>query len=377
MAKRSKVQKVQKHLQQKLSDLDDHLFLIREHLYRLSEGTAHLKVLSAELRALVCLSSGTEGLLWRLVDELKVSDALHLHVAGNVNVDHPLSRGLKFAIIPVQRAGLGDPRLPPNYYSLRRLIKNIEAVFVAGKGLTHEYLIKAISQQMGTAHEDEGIEYALDDLKHIFLNGLEPYVPILAKDAEFVLEIGERILEEAEKKLGYQRKKRPRNIGDITIVIRFGLKQILAARLTILRFKSYISDVEINCLAGPQSLVFSIVKYGQSIKEVYARYPTDWPLNTDAIFAFEYSSNARQAHTITNGEPQDNGIDCNIGWLSTKELELTEVTKGIEDLTFRQFVFLYDRLLSSKECSEILSLPSDGYGIWKYEHEMEEEKIFR
>ena len=356
MAKRIKLQKIQKTLQQKLTDLDDHLFIVRKHLYCLNDVTAHLKVLSAELRVLVCLSSGTDGLLWRLADELNVPDAIHLHLAGNVNADHPLSRGLNFALAPLQRAGLGHPKLLPDYYSFKNIIKESEAVFVSGKGLTHEYLIKAVSQQMGTAHEDEGIEYTLNDLKQIFLNGVEPYVSILAIDADLTLEIGERVLEVAEREVGYQRKKRPNEIGDITILVRLGLKQILAGTLPIVRFKSYISDVEIVCYAGPQSIVFNLVKHGNVIEKICAKYPHEWPFNTDAIFAFEYSSNEKKAHAITNGDSQDKGIDCNLGWLNANELSLVEVPEETTDMVYRRFVMPYQRLLKSKECLEILNL---------------------
>jgi hypothetical protein len=124
-------------------------------LYRLNEDDTHLKIISAELRVLVCLSSRREGLLWRLLDDFDVSDLVHLHVAGNVNKEHPLAKGLHFAIVPLQRAGYGDQRLPPLYYPLKEIMKKQEAVYIAGTGLSHEYLIKAIAQQMGSAHEDE------------------------------------------------------------------------------------------------------------------------------------------------------------------------------------------------------------------------------
>ena len=59
---------------------------------------------------------------------------------------------------------------------------------------------------MGTAHEDEGLEPALVDLRSIYINGIEPFIPVLATDAELTLEIGERILRHAEKTLGFDRR---------------------------------------------------------------------------------------------------------------------------------------------------------------------------
>lgn len=365
MAKKRKQLRVQKPLQQKLSDLDDHLFLLRDHLYRLNEGTSHLKVLSAELRVLACFSSGTEGLLWRLVEELSVPDDIFLHAVGKRKANHPLSKGLMFAIVPIKRGGLGDPKLPPNYHSLKWLIKEGEAVYISGKGLTHEYLIKAVAQQMGSAHEDEGVEYALDALKKIFMNGVEPYVQVLAIDTELVLQIGERVLEKAETTSGYRRKIRPESYGDVSLVIRFGLREMVVARIQVYYFQSYISEVEIKCYAGPQSLVFSIFKKGNHIKELKAKYPKDWEINTDAVFTFEYSSQLRRAHAITNGDTQDDWIDCDIGWIHPKELILKKVPKKAAELVYRQFASIYGRLLSERECLDmLLRLQQDADGNW-------------
>lgn len=153
-----------KSLEQKLLDLDAHMFLLRQHLHGLRDSASHLKGIAAELRTLVCKSSGTEGLLWRLAEELKVADDVALHLPGKLKQDHPLVRGLEFMIVPIFRAGKGDPRLAPGNYSLREVIKESEALAALGKPLTHEYLIKAIAQQMGSAHEDAGLETALTQL---------------------------------------------------------------------------------------------------------------------------------------------------------------------------------------------------------------------
>lgn len=191
-----------------MSALDDHLYLLREDLLGLQKDDAHLKSMAAELRVLVCLSSGTEGLLWRMVDHVSASDAVDLQLAGNVDVNHPLAAGLNFAFVPIQRAGLGPPELPPNSYSLKKVVKCCQAVFVTGKGLTHEYLIMAIAQQMGTAHESDVVELPLATLKAMFFNGTQPYVHILTLVSELVLEVGERVLGAAEASLGFTRKTR-------------------------------------------------------------------------------------------------------------------------------------------------------------------------
>jgi len=201
--------RIPKNLEQKLSDLGEHLYLLSYHMSHLNEREAHLKTLAAELRVLVCFSraSGTEGLLWRLTDELDVSDKVYVHFLGCLDTQHPLAKGLDlFLLPPLCRGGQGEPGIPPNNWSLKYMLKKGDAIIVLGKQWTHEYLIKAIAQQMGSAHEDEGLEEVLVEMKDIFVNGVQPYIPILAADADLTLEVGSRVLNEAERKLLFVRK---------------------------------------------------------------------------------------------------------------------------------------------------------------------------
>lgn len=201
--------RIPKTLARKLADVEDHLYLLRGHLHGLKDDPAHIKARAAELRTLICRSSGTEGLLWRLVDHYGVSDAVHLHVAGRVNPDHPLARGLSFAVAIIQRPTPAlEPKLSSAIYSFKEIIKEYEAVWTLGmKRYTHEQLIKAVAEEVGSAHEDEGIEPGLSAIEDILLNGVAPYVPILAVNAELTLEVGERVLEHAEAVGGYRRRR--------------------------------------------------------------------------------------------------------------------------------------------------------------------------
>lgn len=209
LSKKPKMKRIRKSLLEQLGDLDDHLYLLRKNLLELQKDEAHIKVIATELRLLVCLSSGTEGLLWRMVERMDVSDAVNLQLAGNIDVNHPFAAKIPiptFAFVPIQRAGLGHPDLPSHSYSLRKVIKYCDAIFVTGKGLTHEYLIKAIAQQIGSAHEDNAIELPLATLKAMFINGTKPYIPILTLVSELVLEVGERVLSKAEGSHGFKRR---------------------------------------------------------------------------------------------------------------------------------------------------------------------------
>jgi len=370
-----KQRRVAKTDTRKLQDLDDHLFLLRSHLHHLNEDAAHLKVIAAELRVLLCISSGNEGLLWRLVEKLDVSDELYLHIVGNVNTQHPLAKGLYISHIPIQRGGHGDPNLPPNYYSLKDIIKNFEAVFVLGKGLTHEYLIKAVAQQMGSAHEDDGVEPSLVELGKLFINGVQPYIPILAIDAELALQVGERVIEKAEQELGFVRRPRIEVCGDLSIMFRLGLKEHLFDTIPLFKFWSDISEVEIHCLAGYDKVIFDVLKKDATKKEIHAKYPSNWDFNSDVGFIFSYSSREKQAHAITNGKPQDQGIQCDIGWVHASELHV-DISKGSEEFLRINGLLLYNRLLPPGDVLRFMELPQNMEGLWKFEDEINHQGIF-
>jgi hypothetical protein len=195
-----------KTLARKLRDLDDHLHFLNESLQKLAAGdVAYLKPIAAELRVLVCKSSGTEGLLWRVVEELHLSDAVHVHLAGNLDRAHPLAQGLQFIFVSVLPAGKGDPRLAPDHYSLKGIIKECEAVVVSGKGYSHESLIRAVAEQMGSAHEDDGAAPHLIELSSVLVSNQPVLIGVLSSDAELVLEVGKRALAEADGKHDFAR----------------------------------------------------------------------------------------------------------------------------------------------------------------------------
>src|SRR5437667_5716946 len=65
-----------------LQALDEQVYLLRISLHGLREDRAHLRPLAVGLRTLICKSSNTEGLLWRMVDQLHVSDEIMLECGG-------------------------------------------------------------------------------------------------------------------------------------------------------------------------------------------------------------------------------------------------------------------------------------------------------
>lgn len=372
----AKNKRIPKPLSQKLNDLDDHLFIVREHLSKLNDSSSHLKVLSAELRTLVCWSSGTEGLLWRLVDELSIDDKLFLHVPGDLIEDHPLAQGLQFLIVRIQRGGKGDPRLPPYYYSLKEIIKEKQALVAGGKPFTHGYLIKAVSQQMGSAHEDEGLEEMLVDLKSIFINGVEPFVSVLATDAKLTLDIGERVLDNSEKTHNYKRRHHKHEYGNFSIVVSLRIIKKILGNITLFVFRSYIGDIVITISAIPTGVEFSIKKHDSIVGVFLAKYPDGFCEGDHIVSIFSYCSRTKQARTIVNGLAANLVTTKDIGWVHVSDFSLDSRNNSHSDFIEQFYMLAYERLLSSKDSSDISELPPNGYGIWKYSDELEEQGAF-
>ena len=134
--------RIAKSLDEKIRDLDHHQLLLREALHGFSRDPAYLKSIAAELRTLVCDSFETEGLLWRIANELNVSDAILLEAAVSLKKDHPINAGLRFATIPLNRPGTAAPGIKPGFHSLKKIVKDYEAVHLSsfrGNPITQEY----------------------------------------------------------------------------------------------------------------------------------------------------------------------------------------------------------------------------------------------
>lgn len=372
----SKRTRIAKSLHQKLNDLDDHLFIVREHLGKQGESTSRLKVLSAELRTLVCKSSGTEGLLWRLVDELKVDDEIFLHVPGDLIETHPLARGLSFLIVPIQRGGQGHPQLPPCNYSLKEIIKERQALVAGGKPFTHEYLIKAISQQMGSAHEDDGIEQMLVDIRSIFINGETPHVPVLITDSELTLEIGERVLEKAEASLNYKRPHHSHNYGNLSIVASLKISKVVLGRIFLFSFRSYVGNVNISVSAMPIGIEFAIEKNGRLVESLVSNLSKNILESSHSVFTFSYCSRTGEARTIVDGAASDLVKISELGWVHTSDLKLEMGKRANTEMLELFYILCYEKLLSSSHSKGLSELPPDGHGIWEYSEKLENRGAF-
>jgi hypothetical protein len=136
-----------------------------------------------------------------------MGDHLAVHFPGKNFDSYWLAKGLQTAFLPVVLAGLGDPRLAPQCCHLKEIIKECE-VLVEGTIYTHESLIGSVAAQMGSAHEDDGVDPHLVDLTRTILANQPLLIHLLCSDAQLVLELGETTLETLPRETGFVRKKR-------------------------------------------------------------------------------------------------------------------------------------------------------------------------
>lgn len=367
MSRWKRTDRTPKSLSQKLNNLDDHQFLLRRSLHDLPQEPAELKILATELRTLVCHSSDLDGLLWRLCDELSVTDQIEMFAPLGVDLDHLLAKDLKFAICTVKRPDQlkGLQNAKAELLSLRKLFEEHEAVYlptVQEKILTHESLIKAVAQQVGSAHEDEGVDPDLSRLSCISIGGQSVYSQILKQDAEFSLQIGERVLDTAEAKGLYQRKLRKSDngefYGDLTLIARLCWRELIIGEVDILRFRSHISEVDISLKLYPPTIEIKIMKREQHVCTLNGDHPTNWGPDNDASIAFCYATAERKARIIINRIPLPS-VDCNAGWISAKEFSPPIFQTHAESPVILGPVLLYGRHVSPDECQQLLGFSRD------------------
>jgi len=218
---------------------------------------------------------------------------------------------------------------------------------------------------MGGAHEDDEIELSLATLKQMFINGVQPYIPVLSMDAELVFQIGERVLRAAENNLGFKRKVRGPEYGNLSVVVRMGYLKMPTSKTMIMALHSFVAEVELIFLLTETEIACEILKSGKKIHTIRLDHPPNWVPRTDAVIVISYCSRAKQIHAILNGESRDNGIPCDIGWVYAGDIMPVNVPEREDYPIYRQFLFTYGRLLSPRDANDLLKLELQDDGNWK------------
>jgi len=317
-----------------------------------------------------------EGLLWRLIEALGVDDGVSLNLPGKFNTAHPLMNNLTFMIAPIFRGHQPHPHFRPGVFSLKKVIKQTDALIADSRPLTHEKLISAAAQQLGSAHETDKVDPALVQLSSIFINGTDPIATVLAFDAALVLEVGERVLVEAESKRNFVRTQHEHDYGNLTVFMGFHVRKIPREPMRVFNLRSLVSSVSfdyvLNATGGQIEVRHREQLLFQNISPIDVSMEGNWSFAE----AISYCSRTQQIRTFfdeENGSPKKAVTSCALGWMHATDFEIEIVPPN--EFFEAERLFSFSRLLSSKEIGQIATDPNSG-GIFISKEELAQRGAF-
>ena len=208
-------------------------------------------------------------------------------------------------------------------------------------------------------------------IAEVIINGLEPYIPVMATNAELTLEIGERVLENAKESQGYKRHHHKSDYGNLSIVASLRIKQQVLCKIPLFNLSSYIGNISIFASATPSGVEFRIKKNNSNVGVLVAKYPEEFTPGQHLVFIFSYCSRTKEARTIVGGIASPITIFKNIGWVHASDFSLGATDNRYLDILEKFYVLSYERLLSSEDSKDFTELPPNGYGLWKYGEELD------
>lgn len=196
-----------------LSALESSLNSLRKSIADLYDGDAgEVTNLSRLLRNLVCESSGTKGLLWRVMKNVVTDDFIDVPDMKKNLDENPKSR---FAAIFIPLMDHGKWQLngiPLEKRSLKDYIENGVAIRLLSQDsvlqtFSPDKVIITVANKMGS-HVDAKIPDFLATLASLKMGKTSTLVRLIASYSMLVAEIGERVLKNAESQ-GFKRQRKP------------------------------------------------------------------------------------------------------------------------------------------------------------------------
>lgn len=196
---------VQKELHHKLVELEDALADLAFDLHQIHDGDeTKLRKIADELRGLILFSSGTDGLLIRMLEHFGIDDSIMASgaLAGD---SFPADQG---AVAVYRTATETGER---KRVSFKKAVRTETLAVAAGNAVTADRLIKAVAQKIGKAHYDDKVGDELAALAQVRTNGFTPLVSIFQEIAHHTVELGNRVLNCAHG-AGYTRRRPVQNV---------------------------------------------------------------------------------------------------------------------------------------------------------------------
>lgn len=185
--------RIAKTREQKLRDCETHLYFLWEAYQKYLKQEDRFKQISAELRVLVCEAGRNKPLLLNCMDDLGFSYA----------VPPPRKRpiimvGELFRENSSIQAAVAGP-IP-----LRDFVNKAHAVIVGDREYSYGDLTSAVSQQLGSSHEDEAVDESIFHLQNFGISGRAGHIAPIIQLAKIVNDCGARFIGFLHEKHNYE-----------------------------------------------------------------------------------------------------------------------------------------------------------------------------
>lgn len=332
--------------------LDDHVELLRAALVGLRiTDRAYLKVIAAELRVLICRSSGSEGLLTRLIQRWNVNDAVEAFCSSAIGLPRIMSPLGPTLSINVFTPGAG------RRVSLNTLLA-AEACWFEGTAFTFEQLIKLIAEQVGTAHEDKAIHPVIASLFDQIPRDSTNVCQLFDFLSEMTLQIAERVFAAAAEISGFRRSARPGK-GDLSLLLAVMPAYAPQAPPLLFEFVSHAADATIEYRVSCENWKCNV--RARDVITALGRGTLSSEITDPIGIYVQYSSNRRTARVGTTDGPAPPPFPVDLGWLDGR------TTSRRTKFSRRRFpeqqcistCGIWDRLLSFEELRAYAAAPSE------------------
>lgn len=211
--------KIPKPLEERVRDLEAHLYFLGDALNLYPEQLERFKQIASELRVLVCeIKRTNHPLLLDLMDEFGFEHNVqppseppfsHLPIYTVGWNDEPgvkeLNEELTVAVedpekLEVWRQKMIQRRKP---LSFREYVNKGLALVVLSQEYSFRDLTRAIAEQMGSSHEDKAVEESLAQLKNILIGGHQGHIGPLVQFGNHVLVVGIEFINFLKKNHGF------------------------------------------------------------------------------------------------------------------------------------------------------------------------------
>ena len=213
----SKKPRIQKSRESRLRECETHLYFLWDAHRLYANEPDRYKQIAAELRVLIGDHKPERRLLLSMMNEYDFAYSVQPHPAPfdkeaipmvgwredpveielTQRFEAALGDDLKLEEVLEAQAALRRP-VPFNEYVEKGL-----AVYIAPHDYSFRDLVLAISQQIGSGHEDSTVEAPLMELAQFILNGEEGHVAPLIAFSERVLHVGALFIDHVAKNHGY------------------------------------------------------------------------------------------------------------------------------------------------------------------------------